>query len=169
MAPGGELLASGTSCKAKEWVKTRPAQSPDSHQPDAEKLATSTGLNSVANGGREGREKRKPETALRPCGRCQLRADLRAPSENRKFVDYQPHPTQPEAHRSLGSTSATAPKAGAPGDWGRKGPAAPGGQRGRPKHLCQPHWGCLPAAPALPHRPLPWNRGNIDARVVTPR
>lgn len=54
MAPGGELLASGTSCKAKEWVKTRPAQSPDSHQPDAEELATSIGLNSGANGGREG-------------------------------------------------------------------------------------------------------------------
>ncbi|XP_033615571.1 uncharacterized protein LOC117284490 [Fukomys damarensis] len=50
------------------------------------------------------------------------------------------------------STSAAAPKAGAPGDWGRRGPKAPGRQRG---FHCGPHRGRLPAAPALPPPPPP--------------
>lgn len=62
-----------------------------------------------------------------------------------------PTPPGRPAHRSQGSTSAIEPQAGALGDWGRRGPAAPRRQRGQPGFLCPPRPSPLAAAPSLPH------------------
>lgn len=88
MAPKGELLASGTSWRAKEWDKTRPAQSPDLHLREAEELANNVHRLEWSREGR-GREAQelKQEAALRPRGISELSEDLRAPRENRKFLD----------------------------------------------------------------------------------
>lgn len=89
MAPKGELLASGTSWRAKEWDKTRPAQSPDLHLRDAGELANNVHRLEWSREGRGGggAQELKQEAALRPRGSSELSEDLRAPRENRKFLD----------------------------------------------------------------------------------
>lgn len=65
------------------------------------------------------------------------------------------------AHRSRGSTSATAPEAGAPSDGGRRAPAAP---RGRRRHRSRPRRGLGSEAPALPRPPPPSGRPETQAQ-----
>lgn len=82
-----------------------------------------------------------------------------------------PTPPGRPAHRSQGSTSTIEPRAGALGDWGRRGPAAPRRQRGQPGFLCPPRPSPLAAAPSLPH-PRPPSRPAGDREMTasaTPR
>lgn len=115
-------------CRANEWDKSPLGSVPDLHLGT---LKTATGLNGVAKVLEEERE--------------ELGVQRNSETVRNSLITVPPH--QPPAHRSQGSTSAIEPQAGALGDWGRRGPAAPRRQRGS-LGFCPPRPSCLAVAPA---------------------